>query len=127
MAGTRASSSKTNASALLETHGTETTQLAAQFAPGPEPSLVGDDFSRGGSGCVFVLGMLGILITVICGAGGLVSSAVLFGIIALALTAGAVAINSTRRAEREAKIPLYERGWVCLQCGASWIPTSLSS
>lgn len=91
---------------------TSTTELARQFEPGAEPTILGGGVAFGS----FVLGVPGI-VAIADGALG----AVIFGAF---LLIGAMAVltggHFNARAERRAwleKVRMYEHGWICLQCG----------
>lgn len=100
------------------------TALAQQFLPGPKPT----GFSWFG-GCLSAVGILGLF-------GGLLSYAESHsssdsdGIIgaAILLVAGVVVFAFKRFQARSLhpiwveKTVRYELGWVCLQCGHSWVP-----
>jgi hypothetical protein len=101
--------------------GTSTTQLAAQFAPGKEPSIL-DDLSGSGSGCLFFLGLLLITVAILC----FVAEAGGFGIFLLVLSAplvaGAIAIYRSACADRERKMLAVTRKRIFLDGGRHTVP-----
>ena len=103
---------------LAATTGNSITQLAAQYAPGPKPDPSGPGLVvlLGGTlaGCFSFLLFGGMSGSEVVGA---VAGIGIFALIAYL----AVKRYSERCAERERRIPLYERGWICMQCGRTWL------
>ena len=88
-----------------------TNQLAAGFNPGPKPSWV--------SGVV--LGLALVLVGMMA-----IGDNLAIGVI-LAIAGAIIAFgmyNAKRLAIRtwDSKVYMYHRGWICLQCGHSWVP-----
>lgn len=87
-------------------------QLAAKFYPGPKPSAV-----RG----------IVVSLCLLFGSAVLIGTDALgtgIGIGFLGLIIGAVILlnKSGQESIRQRKMAMYEHGWICMQCGANWIP-----
>jgi hypothetical protein len=104
---------------LAATTGRSTTQLAAQYAPGPKPDPSGPAVAvlLGGitGGCFSFLLFGGMSGSEVVGA---VAGIGIFALIAHL----ARKWHTEKCAEWERRIPLYERGWICMQCGHAWLP-----
>lgn len=92
--------------------GDTTSELAGRFYPGPKPLAIG---GIGLSLCLLAL-CAALISEDALGAGvGVGCLGVLIGAAALLYRSGQASI-------RRRKMPMYEHGWICKQCGASWIP-----
>jgi len=89
-----------------------TNQLAAKFYPGPKPSAI--------RGVGFSLCLL--LISVVLIRGDAFGAGIGVGFLSLLVGAGALLNKSGQESIRQKKMSMYEHGWICMQCGASWIP-----
>jgi hypothetical protein len=92
--------------------GDTTSQLAAKFYPGPKPSAV--------RGIVVSLCLL-FGSAVLIGKDDL-GAGIGAGFLGLVIGAVALLNKSGQESIRQRKMAMYEHGWICMQCGASWIP-----
>lgn len=87
-------------------------QLAAKFYPGPKPSATGGVVA----GLCLLFGSAILMGTDAFGAG------IAVGFLGVLIGAAALLNKSGLESIRQRKMPMYEHGWICMQCGASWIP-----
>jgi hypothetical protein len=96
------------------------TELARQFVPGPKPAGV----NVNEIGCFALFGLLCL------GVSTATDSPVvaLFGGAMLMIAIASPFISKHQAARRHPawleKVKMYEHGWICLQCGHSWIIAS---
>jgi hypothetical protein len=88
-----------------------TSELAARFTPGAERGPL-----HGMASGIVVSG-----IGLVAGFQNLLAGTVLLALGAILMFA-AWGNNTAARRERRKRLRMYEHGWICLQCGASWIP-----
>jgi hypothetical protein len=87
-------------------------QLAAKFYPGPKPSAIG---GVGLSLCLLLVS--GALID-----GDALGAGLGVAFLGVLIGAGALLNKSGQESIRQRKMAMCEHGWICMQCGASWIP-----
>jgi hypothetical protein len=96
------------------------TQLAAQFNPGASPRINGCQWLIFGGVCLFFTILLHATINSWDGA------SLFFLVLTVASVAGPFIqskwIKETGRPTWEGRVKTYELGWICLQCGKTWIP-----
>lgn len=90
-------------------------ETAARLSPGPNPNIL--------AGCLIGFAAPAMLFGIALAATGGEGLGAFFLVLGVLIVVIALSERRRRTPAWRAKMQMLERGWVCLQCGCSWIPT----